>query len=108
MVWFWQKEENQKWRNGNETEHDTNGKDGKIDQKAIELLDLTEEVLEIPSGKHNRSKVERRLSWTRTRMKQFGMLENSAKGIWALTEQASRMKKVDGAALLRKAREIGR
>lgn len=72
------------------------------------MLDLTEEVLEIPSGKHNRSKVEMRLSWTRTRMKQFGILENSAKGVWALTEQASRMKKVDGAALLRKAREMGR
>jgi restriction system protein len=58
------------------------------------ILKLTEEEeAEIHRG--NRTKLSYRLAWARNYLKRFGLLENSARGVWALTAQGSATKSVD-------------
>ena len=52
--------------------------------KVAEILRLTEkDVTEIHRG--NRTKLSYRLAWARNYLKRFGVLENSQRGVWALT-----------------------
>ena len=66
-----------------------------IDQKTIEILKLPEETIEFPHGDSNKSEVEYRLAWTRTYMKKVGILENSSRGIWALTARGRELPEVN-------------
>jgi restriction system protein len=43
----------------------------------------------------NRSKFSYRLAWARNYLKNFGLLENSARGVWALTSTGQRTTAVD-------------
>jgi restriction system protein len=54
------------------------------EEKVAQILDLTEVDLSAPH-KANRSKFSYNLAWARTYLKNFGVLENSARGVWALT-----------------------
>lgn len=58
-----------------------------INNKACEIAGLTDEQLEVPHNPHkgSQTKVEYRLAWTRTYLKKYGVLENSSRGVWALT-----------------------
>ena len=52
--------------------------------KVTEILRLSEkDVAEIHRG--NRTKLSYRLAWARNYLKRFGLLENSQRGVWALT-----------------------
>lgn len=63
------------------------GSNDEINMKVIELLDLPEDITEVPHGENgSRSEVEYRLAWARTYLKKFGILENSSRGIWSLSE----------------------
>ena len=56
-----------------------------INEKVYELKNFSEEVLEIPHGEAGSvSEVDYRLAWARTYLKKFGLLENSARGVWNL------------------------
>ncbi|MDX2002730.1 MAG: restriction endonuclease [Chitinophagales bacterium] len=57
-----------------------------INEGVYEILDLSEEVLTISHGKDGRSEVEYRLAWARTVLKQYGILANSARGVWSITK----------------------
>lgn len=58
------------------------------------ILNLTEEEeAEIHRG--NRTKLSYRLAWARNYLKRFGLLENSARGVWALTANGSSTQSVD-------------
>lgn len=58
------------------------------------ILHLTEkDVAEIHRG--NRTKFSYRLAWARTYLKRFGLLENSARGVWSLTAEGTRFKTID-------------
>jgi restriction system protein len=58
------------------------------------LLNLTEkDVAEIHRG--NRTKLTYRLAWARTYLKRYGLLENSARAVWALTAEGNKRKSVD-------------
>lgn len=72
-----------------------------IDEKTIELLQLPAEILEIPHGDSNKSEIEYRLAWARTYMKKVGILENSARGVWALTVQGRELTAIDPDAIVR-------
>ena len=68
-----------------------------INDKVAEIAGLTDAQLEVL---HNPTKggvteVEYRLGWSRTYLKQFGILENSSRGIWALTPAGSKIDHVD-------------
>ena len=58
------------------------------------LLNLTEkDIAEIHRG--NRTKLSYRLAWARNYLKRYGLLDNSARGVWALTAQGTKRKSVD-------------
>lgn len=55
--------------------------------KLVELYDIPEYVASQPHGTSGRSELEYRLAWARTALRRCGYLENSARGIWSLTEE---------------------
>lgn len=70
------------------------GSVSEIDEKVAEILKLTEdEINEIHRG--NRTKLSYRLAWARNYLKRYSVLENSARGVWALTVKGRETQKVD-------------
>jgi restriction system protein len=68
-----------------------------IDKTVAQLEGFSEELqdqLHNPE-KGNRTELAYRLAWTRTYLKQFGVLENSGRGVWALTSKANDFVEVD-------------
>lgn len=55
--------------------------------KVIELYSVPETVANQPHGDSGRTELEYRLAWARTALKRCGYLENSARGVWSLTEE---------------------
>ncbi len=67
-----------------------------INEKTIEIMNLPDEVTDIPHSKNSyNSEVEYRLGWTKSYLKKYGLLENSSRGIWALVEIKDKPIKVD-------------
>jgi len=65
-----------------------------INNKVIEITELSDEQTEIlhkPEKGGGRTQVEYRLAWTRTYLKKFGVLENSSRGVWALTAKGRQL-----------------
>jgi restriction system protein len=59
-----------------------------MNERAMALAGITEEQQAVPHGEDGRlSEVEYRLHWARTHLKGVGALENSARGVWALTDR---------------------
>ncbi|MDD4506029.1 MAG: restriction endonuclease [Sulfurospirillaceae bacterium] len=70
------------------------GSINEIEEKVIELLNLNEEEInDIHRG--NTTKLEYRLAWARTYLKRYGLIDNSARGVWALTEKGSKDQIID-------------
>jgi restriction system protein len=59
---------------------------GEIDNKVIELTGLTEDQQAVLHGNGPRSEIQYQLAWSRTYLKAMGLLENSARGVWTLTD----------------------
>lgn len=58
-----------------------------INEKVYDILNIEDSILEISHGENNaRTELEYRLAWTRTYLKKYGLLDNSERGIWALTK----------------------
>jgi restriction system protein len=66
-----------------------------IDQKTIEILGLSDDIIDKPHGNTNKTEVEYRLAWTRTYMKKVGLLDNSTRGVWALTAKGQEIQEVN-------------
>lgn len=79
-----------------------------IYEEVINILKLTDEVLEIPHGNKpgTQSEVAYRLAWTRTYLKNYGILENSSRGVWSLSPVAKNIDGVDSNEVVRKVREM--
>jgi restriction system protein len=76
------------------------GGSGSIEEiydKVVELEQLPEDVLAIPHDpeKSTQTEVAYRLAWARTYLKKYGLLENSSRGIWALTAKTSGLNEVN-------------
>ena len=78
-----------------------------IDGKVAEIMNLSDEHLEIlqDPDKGSRTKFEYRLAWTRTYLKNYGLLENSTRGVWALTSVGRKTEKVDEKEVVKTVRE---
>jgi len=64
--------------------------------KVLEVLDLPDEIVNIPHpGAGNMTEVEYRLAWARTYLKKYGLLENSARGVWTLAPSHTHITHVD-------------
>lgn len=70
------------------------------EQIANDMHLTDEQVNEIHRG--NTSKFTYRLAWARNYLKRYGLLENSSRGVWALTEAGLKTKVVDKEVVKRK------
>jgi len=65
-----------------------------LEESVAKVMNLSErDVSEIHQG--NRTKFSYNLAWARTYLKRYGLLENSDRGVWALTEEGLKTEKVD-------------
>lgn len=80
-----------------------------LNEKVYEILNLPDEILQIPHSKNDtRSEIEYRLAWTRTYMKKVGILDNSSRGVWALTSNEIDPRKINPEEIVRLVRELGK
>ena len=73
--------------------------------KIMELSDEQVEELHDPE-RGSQTQLEYRLAWTRTYLKKYGILENSSRGVWALTPEGRKVERVDPAEVLTFVREL--
>ena len=77
------------------------------EEAVARLLSLSEdEVNEIHRG--NRTKFGYKLGWARTYLKRYGLLENSDRGVWALTEEGASVDGVVPEEVVRMVQQQGR
>jgi restriction system protein len=78
-----------------------------IDATASEIAGLTDEQLEVLHNpeKGGQTEVEYRLAWTRTYLKKYGLLENSSRGVWALTPEGRETERVKPRTVVRDVQE---
>jgi len=86
------------------------GGSGSIDEiyeKVLELENISEDISSVPHSpdKSNQTEVAYRLAWARTYLKKYGFLENSSRGIWALTTLAKEQKQVSPQDVVKQVRE---
>lgn len=87
------------------------GGSGSIEEvyaKTIEQTDLSEEILGQlhDPEKSSQTEVGYRLAWARTYLKKYGLLENSSRGVWSLTEKAKSLDTVDPSEVVRFVRAL--
>jgi restriction system protein len=69
------------------------GSVSEIEEAVIQVLGISNEAAnEIQSG--NRTKLSYRLAWARTYLKNHGIIANSSRGVWALTEMGKAVEEV--------------
>jgi len=76
-----------------------------IYDKVAQLLNLSDQVLEILHGSTSQSEVEYRLAWSRTYLKKYGLLENSSRGIWSLASTSVDLDNLDAREIVKAVRD---
>lgn len=77
------------------------GSIGEIEDEVASILNLSDEqVNEIHRG--NTTKLTYRLAWAKNYLKHYGLLENSCRGVWSLTEEGIKTNSVDQLTVRRK------
>ena len=88
------------------------GNVGEIYEKVIKLENFDEETLSViqDTEKSNWDKIGYRLALARTYLKKAGYLENSSRGVWALTKKAKKADKdkIDGREIAAYVRSLSR
>lgn len=76
-------------------------------EKVLELEKIGDAISSVPHNpeKSNQTEVGYRLAWARTYLKKYGFLENSSRGIWALTKLAKEQKHVAPQIVVKAVRE---
>lgn len=78
-----------------------------LNEKVYELQNYSEKVLQIPHGEAGSpSEVDYRLAWARTYLKKFGLIENSARGVWTLTKSEIDIKTINSDEIVRYVRGL--
>ncbi len=67
----------------------------------VRLLDVPQEVADVPHGTTGRTELEYRSAWARTYLRKAGLIENSERGVWALSALGSQTESVDGRQIAR-------
>jgi restriction system protein len=77
-----------------------------ITNKVAEIAGLTDEQLEIlhDPDKGGMTEVEYRLAWSRSWLKRYGLIENSSRGVWALTGKGSKVETLDAKEVVKTVR----
>ncbi|NJN03412.1 MAG: restriction endonuclease [Leptolyngbyaceae cyanobacterium RM1_1_2] len=77
-----------------------------IYEQVVQLLNLPDQVLEITHGSTSQSEVEYRLAWSRTYLKKYGLLENSARGVWSLASTSVNPDNLDAREIVKAVRDV--
>lgn len=74
-----------------------------IASRVGEIMELSDEQLEVLHNpdRGGQTEFEYRLAWTRTYLKKYELLENSARGVWALTPKGRTIDRVDEKEIVR-------
>jgi len=67
----------------------------------VKFLNLPQQVAEVPHGNTGRTELEHRAAWARTYLRNAGYLDNSERGVWALTPKGTQTESVDGRQIAR-------
>jgi restriction system protein len=72
------------------------GTNEEINNKVVEIMALSDDQLDVihDPERGSQTEVEYRLHWARTYLKKYGVLENSSRGIWALTVKGKQVDEV--------------
>ena len=85
------------------------GTNKEIYDTVVSLLDLSDEDVQIPHKPgSNQTKIEYQLGWARTYLRRYGLLENSNRGVWALTQHGLATEEVDSLAVYRAVTQLMR
>jgi restriction system protein len=89
------------------------GGSGSIDEiyeKVSQNTGLSNEILGILHNpeKSNKTEIEYRLAWTRTYLKNYGILEKSRRGVWAIASDKRHISEVDPKEVVRAVRSLAR
>ena len=78
-----------------------------INAKAVEIANVSQEQLEVLHNpdKGGQTEIEYRLAWARTYLKKCGILENSIRGVWALTSEGKQLDRVNPSEIKRFVKE---
>lgn len=79
-----------------------------IDLAVPILLELADEVVNLPHGGGPRTEIEYRLAWARSELKKYGLVDNSSRGVWALTLKGKETENIDPREVERANREADR
>ncbi len=84
------------------------GTNEEIENKVAELLGLSDAQIDIPHGDESDGRTEfgYRLAWTRTYLKRFELIENSSRGVWALTPKGKSIGKFDEKEVVKFSRSL--
>ena len=78
-----------------------------LEQNVAKLLDLSEEDL-AEALDENRTRFAYNLAWARTYLKRYGLIENSDRGVWALTAEGQRTTSIKKVQVKKKVQEEAR
>ena len=67
----------------------------KVFENIVENMGLPPAVLQVPAGQGNRMMVDYRVGFAITILKWSGLIDNSERGVWSLTEKGRKTRKVD-------------
>jgi restriction system protein len=70
-----------------------------IDEGVAAKMGLSDEQLGVLHGDGPRTEIAYRLAWCRTYLKYVGALENSARGVWSITEEGAKLTEADTASI---------
>jgi restriction system protein len=86
------------------------GTNEEIYAKAVEITGLSDDLLSQlhDPEKGSQTELSYRLAWARTYLKKYGLLDNSARAVWSLTEAGRNTTQVDRSDVLRKVRAMFR
>jgi restriction system protein len=77
-----------------------------INSKVYVIAEISDETLQTLHGEEGTvSEVDYRLAWSRTYLKKFGLLENSSRGIWALSKSDITINELDPIEIVKTVRE---
>jgi restriction system protein len=79
-----------------------------INQAVVEAMQMPAAALEQMHDEEttNQTEVEYRLAWARTYLKLYGLIENSTRGVWTLTDKAAGISHVDPKDVRRVVQEL--
>jgi restriction system protein len=73
-----------------------------IEDGVADLMTLSEDKLAVPHGTSGRTEFQYKLAWVRTYLKKAAALQNSERGVWALTERGERFTDEDARTLFQR------